>query len=529
MQRLPILFVLAATLCAPLHVFAQDSTSFERKDPRAEVFGGYSDYRAGGKVNGVTVPDFTTGWSSQFIVNTTHWVGIVLDVNGHYNSFATAHDFAAGVRFQRPLRRIVPFAEGLMGMQHFSPKGQPSQNAAAYAVGGGLDIKITPRFSVRPFQISYVNTLYDATSGSTNLDKSYFNGIRAQAGLIYNLRLPSGASDALAVCSAEPAEVDAGEPVNISVAARGFQPKRTLSFSYSSTGGNVVGKNDVASVDTTGVTAGSYKVVAKVVDNGKGKHQQTAGCEATFKVKQKLPPTLSVSADPDSLFPGDSSRIAARGSSPDQRPLSYTCSTTRGHLAGSGPSYTLDTAGVSEGKIVVTCTVSDDRSLSVSASASIEVTVPKSEAPPPTKFGTIEFLHDSKRPSRVDNQAKGELDRFADALAAAPDAKGVVVGYASAAENKESALRNVASLRSVNTKDYLAKDKGIDPLRIVPRTGSGDGQKVELWMVPAGSSFASEGTKVVDEKQVTAIRRVALKAKAHRKAKKHRHKPSVSR
>jgi hypothetical protein len=519
------LFVLAATLCAPPHLFAQASSPVERNDPRAEVFGGYSGYRAGGKVNGVTVPDFTTGWSSQFIVNTTHWVGIVLDVNGHYNSFATAHDFAVGVRFQRPLWRFVPFAEGLMGLQRFSPKGQPSQNAPTYVGGGGLDIKITPQFSVRPFQISYVNTLYDANSASTNLDRNYFNGIRAQAGLIYNLRVPSGASDARAVCSAEPAEVDAGEPINISVVARGFQPKRTLSFSYSSTGGNVVGKNDVASVDTSGVTAGSYTVVAKVVDNGKGKHQQTAGCEATFKVKQKLPPALSVSADPGSLFPGDSSKITARGSSPDQRPLSYTCSTNGGHLAGSGPSYTLDTAGVSEGKIVVTCTVSDDRSLSASASASIDVTVPKGEAPPPVKFGTIEFMHDSRRPSRVDNQAKGELDRFADALAASPDAKGVVVGYASAAENKESALLNVAPLRSVNTKDYLVKDKGIDPVRIEPRTGSGDGQKVELWMVPADSGFVSEGTKVVDEKQVKAIPRVALKVKAHRK-RKHKHKAS---
>jgi len=491
----------------------------------AEVFGGYSGYRAGGKLNSVTVPDFTIGWAGQFIYNTTHWVGLVVDVNGHYNSFATAHDIALGVRFQRPLGRFVPFGEVLLGAQHFSPKGLTSENTPTYIGGAGLDIKVTPRFSVRPFQLSYVNTVYNASTTTSTGDKNIFNGVRAQAGLIYNF-LPSGEGETQATCAIAPPEVDASELVKMSVVARGFLPKRRLSYVYGSTGGSVAGKQDAAIVDTTGVKAGTYTVVAKVVDNGKGKHQQTASCEANFKVKEKLPPTLSVSADPGSLLPGESAKITANGNSPNHRPLTYSCDADGGHLAGSGSSYKLDTAGVSEGTIAVKCTVNDDRSLSASASATVTVTTPKGETPPATKFGTIEFLHDTKRPTRVDNQAKGELDRFADALAAAPDAKGIVVGYASAEEKKDSASLNSAALRSVNTKDYLIKDKAVDPARIEPRTSGGDGQKVELWMVPAGSSFLSEGTTVVDEKQVKAVPRVASRAKAHRKAKRQKHKAS---
>ena len=44
------------------------------------------------------------------------------------------------------------------------------------------------------------------------------------------------------------------------------------------------------------------------------------------------------------------------------------------------------------------------------------------------------------------------------------------------------------------------------------RTGTGDGQKAEIWIVPAGASFTGEGTTVVDESLF------AKKAKPARKA-----------
>jgi hypothetical protein len=72
----------------------------------------------------------------------------------------------------------------------------------------------------------------------------------------------------------------------------------------------------------------------------------------------------------------------------------------------------------------------------------------------------------------------------------------------------------------VNSKDYLAKDKGVDAARIEPRTGIGEDQKAELWIVPAGARFAAEGTTVVDESKVKAVPRIALKAKRTKKIKK---------
>ena len=188
-------------------------------------------------------------------------------------------------------------------------------------------------------------------------------------------------------------------------------------------------------------------------------------------------------------------------------------------MTGNGPTYTLDTAGVPEGSITVNCTVSDDRNLTATASTAVTVSAPPPPPPPPTAkdFGSIEFKRDMKRPTRVDNEAKGELDRYADALAAAPDAKGVVVGYATAGEDtpKKGSKKSpdFAARRAVNTKDYVTKEKGIDPARIEPRTGTGDDQKTELWIVPAGATFPAEGTTVVDEAKVKPVPRAALQTR----------------
>jgi hypothetical protein len=490
--------------------------------PKVEVFGGYSWYHPGGVLPGgaavnTKAPDFNKGWGAQFTYNLNNWAGLAIDGSGHYgdNSYS-AHSLTFGPQFKLRTEHVTPFVEALLGVQHYAPQHFPNQNSATFIVGGGLDYPVTSRLSIRPFQVDYVNTYYNRLSNGNT-----FNGVRLQAGLLFKFGIPVQEGTVSATCSANPQAVDAGAPVKVVVTPAGFLPKRTLSYSYASTGGKVAESATTASVDTAGLAPGSYTVTAKVIDNGKGKHQQTASCQAGFSVNEppKHPPVLSVSAEPTSLKSGDASTITATGSSPDNRPLSYNCTATAGRLSGNGPVYTLDTAGVPDSTITVNCTVSDDRSLTASANAAVKVNVPP---PPPTAndFGAIEFKHDAKRPTRVDNEAKGELDRYADALAAAPDAKGVVVGYALPGEGKKGkTTANFAAERAVNTKEYLTKEKGIDASRIEPRTGTGDDQKTELWIVPAGATFPAAGTTVVDQAKVKAVPRVAAPVKkAHKKA-----------
>jgi hypothetical protein len=524
------MLVSAVTLFVPSLLSAQSQDA-----PKYEVFGGYSWYHAGGSVpptvvgsvvvNGSTVPNFEKGWAGQFAYNLNHWAGIAVDVNGHYGDFGNAHSVAGGPQFRWRGERFSPFAEALLGWQRIGPKLYPDQNTASFILGGGVDYSVTPRFSIRPIQFDYVNSYYTAVSvqGATNS----FNGVRLQAGVVWKLGLPSAETKGSAACMADPTAVDAGVPVKISVTPAGFSPKRILSYSYASTGGRVAGTAaGNSTVDTTGVAPGNYTVTAKVTDDGRGSHQQTASCQAAFSVNEppRHPPVLSVTAYPASVTSGDSSAITVTGSSPDNRPLRYNCTASAGRLTGNGPAYSLDTAGVPEGGVGVDCTVSDDRNLSAFASTSVKVNVPP-PAPVAKDFGLIEFMHDAKRPARVDNEAKGELDRYADALASAPDVKGVIVGYATASESaakKGNKTLQLAAQRAVDTKDYVTREKGIDPTRVEARTGSGDGQKTELWIVPAGATFPATDTAVVDESNVKAVPRGVLPTRkaAHRKAHK---------
>ena len=515
LRRFSVMLLSTFVLCASA-LFAQTQEA-----PKVEVFGGYSWYHAGGNITGIKVPDFNKGWGAQLTYNLNHWAGIAIDGGGHYNDFAKVHSLAIGPQIKFRMEGVTPFIEGLVGGQHFAPVVSNNQFRFAALAGGGIDYPVTRRLSIRPIQVDYVYSAYHDPSHATD----DLRGVRLQAGLIYNFGVAAQEGAVSAACTADPQAVDAGAPVKIVATPSGFLPKRTLTYSYATTGGKVAGTSSTTTVDTTGLAPGSYTVTAKAVDNGKGKHQQTASCQASFSVNEppKHPPVLSISANPTSLVAGDSSTITATGSSPDNRPLSYNCTSTGGRLTGNGPTYTLDTAGVPESTITVNCTVSDDRNLTASSNASVKVSVPP---PPPTAtdFGSIEFKHDLKRPTRVDNEAKGELDRYADALAAAPDSKGVVVGYATAAEatakKGSKKVPNFAAERAVNTKDYMVKEKGIDPSRIEVRTGTGEDQKTELWVVPAGATFSAEGTHVVDEGTVKATPRVAPAKVTHRKAHK---------
>ncbi len=524
------MLVLAVALCTGLPLLAQGRDGGEKYD----VFGGYSWYRPGGSipnaivngkpVAGGTLADFNQGWGAQFTSNLNHWAGLAVEGTGHYNDFGNAHSVGFGPQFRLRRKHFTPFAEALLGVQFFAPKRLPEQTAGTLTFGGGLDIPVTPRLSIRAIQADYVNTYYSELSpvGTGNT----LNGLRLQAGMVFKFGLPVRENKVSAACAAEPAAVDAGSPVKVSVAANGFLPNRTLSYVYQSNGGKVSGAATArATVDTTGLAPGSYTVTARVDDNGKGKNRQEAICEASFKVNElpKHAPTLSISANPASVVAGDIATITANGSSADNRPLNYRCKTTAGRLTGSGPAFTLETAGLTQPTATVNCTVSDDRNLTASASTEVKVS-PKvvAMAPMAKQYGTIEFVRDRKRPTRVDNEAKGELDRYADALAAAPDAKGVLVGDATAKEafalSGGTALVDFAAQRSVNTKDYLTKEKGIDPARVEPRIGSAEGQKVELWIVPAGASFPETGTTVVDQAKVKPVPRIPLKKRAaHRR------------
>jgi hypothetical protein len=134
----------------------------------------------------------------------------------------------------------------------------------------------------------------------------------------------------------------------------------------------------------------------------------------------------------------------------------------------------------------------------------------------------------------VDNEAKACLDDIALNAQRQPDAKLVVVGEGLPDEQappvkhgKKKAAEvpeNLAAERAVNTKAYLAGEKGIDPSRISVRTGSQAGKEAENYLVPAGANFDNDvaGTSPVDESVVKPQPRKPLPMRKHNRHHHHR-------
>lgn len=470
------------------------------------LYGGGGQFNVNfGRVFGVKA-DLMGYTQGSGLRNQLQTLGFAGQVNGN------AFTYMFGPQIKKHSGRVQPFGEVLFGATHTNAyatiltaegrlaNASSNNNFFTMAAGGGIDLKVSRHFSVRPVEVDYVLTRFhvNGTTLTSNQNNFRYNG-----GLIFTFGgappIPPTAS-----CSVSPTEIMAGEPVTAKVTTQNFNPKHTVNVEWTSTGGKISRTGETASVDTAGMAPGNYTVTATATD-AKQKKNNVATCNASFVVKPPppKPPTLSCSANPATVRVGEPSTITCQGASPDNRPLTYTCQSTVGRVTGAGPSETLDTTGAAAGEITVNCTVSDDRNLTASSSATVTVEVPP---PPPqaSKASECDFTN-AKKPWRVDNLCKAKLDDIAQALRNDPNAKAVIVGFATADETSKKANANLAAQRAFNSKAYLTGGEAhheIDPGRIEVRTGTGDFQKTENWVVPPGATFSEEGTTAVDESRM---------------------------
>jgi outer membrane protein OmpA-like peptidoglycan-associated protein len=211
----------------------------------------------------------------------------------------------------------------------------------------------------------------------------------ADFGGIYVFGGPPAGLPVSANCTTDPREVMVGEPVKASAAGSSFNPKHTLRYEWSSTGGKITGKDNTAEIDTNGVAGGSYSAAVRISDP-KMKLGGDAICTAAFTVQEppKNPPAVSCSANPSTVPIGATSVISCTCSSPDNAPVTVGGWTASGgSVSGSGSAATLDTAGAPPGLITVTTECRDSRGLNIQASARVEVENP---APPSSEFARLE-------------------------------------------------------------------------------------------------------------------------------------------
>ena len=497
---------------------------------RVDIFTGYSYFGAHGQLKpaGINYSSIDVGAMGSGAYYFNKWVGGEVIYAAHPGGQNTdLYTISGGPIFRAPMQNFTLFAHGLAGAAKLDGPNirnisyNPSTWGPTLTVGGGMDYDLpffNNRFSFRLFQADfrYVHANFGPatpvptigiTGGRANL-----NGVELSTGIVTHFGHIIPPPPVTFTCSVSPSTAFPGDPLTVTGTALNLNPKRTASYSWTTDGGTISGTSNVANIDTKNAAPGSYTAKGHVSEGTRP--GEMADCSAPFTIQQFTPPTVSCSANPSTVSPGDSSTITANGVSAQNRPLTYSYSSTAGSVTGSTSTATLNTTGAAPGTITVTANVVDDKGQSASCTTTVTVVAP---TPPPavttTSLCSINFDRDKRRPARVDNEAKACLDDIALNMQRSSDAKLAVVGNASSTEKTGASL---AASRAVNTKEYLVTEKGVDASRISVYTGSQDGKTVATTLIPTGATLDTTGLTPVDESAVKAVPRSAP-ARKHKK------------
>ena len=173
-----------------LAVFSIAAIASAQDVPKLDVFVGYSYFRDNPSTPGVSSFNLHGG-SASVAYNANHWLSGVADFGGyHANNIlgsgvdGTVSTYLFGPRISyRHHERFTPFAQTLFGVAHASGSGfgaTSTSNAFAASFGGGVDVKVFHRLSLRAAQVEYLLTRFPETTTSRETQ----NNLRVSTGLI---------------------------------------------------------------------------------------------------------------------------------------------------------------------------------------------------------------------------------------------------------------------------------------------------------------------------------------------------------
>jgi len=220
----------AAAALALITFFASSALA-QSASQKMQVFAGYSLVHADN--GGLTGSDLDhalsqpagtfgttsnfSGWNAEMQYNLNHWLGFAADFAGHYgNPFtssnmnltrlpdANGYSIMGGpVLTYKTISKFTPFAHVLVGYDRFhldsgsipglfGSSQYVTDWAFSAAVGGGVDYKVYPRFSVRLGQFDYyytghnLNSIYSTAFGPNLLPNlsTHENNLRFSAGVV---------------------------------------------------------------------------------------------------------------------------------------------------------------------------------------------------------------------------------------------------------------------------------------------------------------------------------------------------------
>jgi hypothetical protein len=177
-------------LCACAALIATSAKA--QDDAKFDIFAGYSYVRAYPSTR--TLGSFgLNGGNASIAYKATPWLSAVADFGGYTNnnlfnasSSSTASTYLFGPRVSfHHIGRVHPFAEALFGVAHGNAhlfETSASHNAFSAALGGGFDLRINHRFSLRPLELDYLPTRFAETTGGRDTQSN----LRASTGIVFH-------------------------------------------------------------------------------------------------------------------------------------------------------------------------------------------------------------------------------------------------------------------------------------------------------------------------------------------------------
>jgi hypothetical protein len=411
------IFIALLVVIAPIGLAAQSASSPMRSGSdspsRWDIFAGYSYLAPKGTVqvpqaNGTTAPFSYNAVNVGGLFSGAYWfdkyVGAQLEYGVHEWGISSGNGnpvgthgnddgfqtIAGGIIFRFPQEYYTPFIHGLVGGAVVNgPDFNQNKWGPDLTVGGGMDYDLPwldHRFALRVFQADY--EYMHANFGPQVFPpggRANISAARLSAGLVIHAGALEPPAPVTLACSANPQEVFPGDPVTVTASAGQLNPKENVIYTW--TGSGVTGNGNTATVITTPLAPGSYTVQGNVKEGKPGKEGekpwQTANCSASLTVKAFEPPTISCSANPSTIQPGQTSAITATAASPQNRPLTYSYSSAAGTVSGAGTSASFNSAGAPAGSVDITCNVADDKGHSASSTATVAIVAPPPPAPSP--------------------------------------------------------------------------------------------------------------------------------------------------
>ena len=403
---LSVLLAMIAVLCT----FATLAAAQDPPGPKWELFGGYSAFLPGSDVHG-ELPGALLPLSSRLEGNPrgvglsatydfNRWLGLTLDTSTHWGSGesglggrlddAAFSNLSIGPKFTFRTKHFSPFLEVLVGDHRLMPDAFHDIDKVGFMVGGGLDINVSRHIALRLLRADFVYSNYQYGSAAVT-PRTEIRGARLQTGINFMwggktpLPPPPPNRPPTASCSVDKSMVYAGSGDFAVVQASASDPDNDpLTYSWTTNGGAVEGSGPQVRWNSSGVTPGTYTAKVRVSDGRGG----TADCSADVRVEPRpnRPPTMSCSADRNSVLPGEAVQITATASDPDDDPLTYSWNSSGGEVRGTGASAKFDTHGLKAGRYSVTGHVDDGRGGAADCQLGIEL----QEPPPPPRMVELE-------------------------------------------------------------------------------------------------------------------------------------------